>query len=164
MAEQQPSTLVIGMGNPFLGDDGVGWHIAELVRREVADRLPGVDIDCAALGGLSLMERLIGYDRAIVIDALNTGRPSGTIRVLPLDALPELGGAHMRSVHDTSLHSALRLGEALGIHLPAEITVVGVEARVGVEFTEALTPAIQGAIPQAARQVVELLHQIRGKE
>jgi Ni,Fe-hydrogenase maturation factor len=53
---QSEKTLVIGLGNPILGDDGVGWVVA----REVEDRLPQMDhpveVDCLSLGGLSLME------------------------------------------------------------------------------------------------------------
>jgi len=52
-------TLIIGLGNPMLGDDGVGWRVAEKVCRELpADE--SVIVDCLSLGGISLMEHLIG--------------------------------------------------------------------------------------------------------
>ncbi len=70
-------TLVLGMGNPILGDDGVGVRIAQ----EVQVALPadaGVDVSEACVGGLSLMERMVGYDTVILVDALCTGsRASG---------------------------------------------------------------------------------------
>ena len=53
------NTLVIGLGNPILGDDGVGWVVAEGIARLTEDR-PEIEVDTVALGGLSLMERLTG--------------------------------------------------------------------------------------------------------
>ena len=58
-------TLVVGLGNPTLGDDGVGWKVAE----EIEQHLPhgqSIAVDRLSLGGISLMEHLIGYDRTIV--------------------------------------------------------------------------------------------------
>ena len=52
-------TLMIGLGNPILGDDGVGWRVAEEVTRKT-NRPADIEVDCVALGGLSLMERLTG--------------------------------------------------------------------------------------------------------
>ncbi|MBI5713137.1 MAG: hydrogenase maturation protease [Chloroflexi bacterium] len=63
-------TVVIGLGNPILGDDGVGWRVVEAVQEQINDS--SVDVDCAAVGGITLMEHLIGYDRAILIDAVIT--------------------------------------------------------------------------------------------
>ena len=73
--------LVIGLGNPILGDDGVGWKVAEAVSNSLFPRpsLPpkdggnNIEVDCASLGGLSLMERMIGYERVILIDSMETG-------------------------------------------------------------------------------------------
>ena len=57
-------TIVVGLGNPILGDDGVGWRVAQAVQALA----PEADVECQALGGLSLMERLVGYQRAIIVD------------------------------------------------------------------------------------------------
>jgi len=65
-------TLVIGLGNPILGDDGVGWKVAKELTTLI-DPDTSVEIDCASLGGLSLMERMLGYQRVIVIDSMETG-------------------------------------------------------------------------------------------
>ncbi len=62
------STLVVGLGNPILSDDGVGWRVAERVREAVDDA--EVDVLCLSLGGLSLVEHLAGYRRAIIVEPL----------------------------------------------------------------------------------------------
>lgn len=153
------ATLVVGLGNPILGDDGIGWCVAEAVQ----DRLTAagerqVEVDCLALGGLSLMERLVGYERAIVIDAIQTrdGR-AGAVYVLPLEDLPDLSAGHTTAAHDTSLQTALALGRSMGVSLPRDITVVAVEADRVYDFSDALTPGVKAAIPEAVAAVVNLM-------
>jgi hydrogenase maturation protease len=160
----RPHTLVIGLGNPLLGDDGVGWHVAEQVRRAIGDDLPDVEIECLAVGGLSLMERMVGYEWAIVIDALESGKAQGTVQVLPLAALPEPEAGHLYSAHDTSFRNALRVGSALGAPLPSRVTVVGIEACCGFDFTETLSPAVSAAIPEAVQAVIALLRESGEKD
>jgi hydrogenase maturation protease len=153
---KNPIILVVGLGNPILGDDGVGWRVAEVVGAGLND--PAVTVECLALGGLSLMERLIGYDRAIIIDALySTGDAMGQVCCFPLASLSEPAGRHMTAAHDTTLQVALRLGQAMGAALPAEITVVGIKAERVYDFSETLSPAVAAAVPKAAQMVLALL-------
>ena len=154
-------TLVVGLGNPILGDDGVGWRVAETVRASLlASNGHGrhVEVECFALGGLSLMERLVGYERAIIADAIQTsdGEP-GNIYCLSLDDLPDLSAGHTTAAHDTSLQTAIRLGRAMGAVLPHEISLVGIEARRVFDFSEELSPAVAGAVPRAAQIIMRLL-------
>ena len=154
-------TLIIGLGNPLLGDDGVGWRVAELVRQRLKNKYPEVEVDCLAVGGLSLMERLVDSDRAILIDSLMTGQsPEGTLLCLELEDLPDLTAEHMTNAHDTSLQTALRLGRSLGVKLPEKVTIVGIEANKVYDFSEALTPAVAEAVPRAVDKVFELLDKI----
>lgn len=157
-----PKTLVIGLGNPILGDDGVGWRVAENVQRWIEGS--GVDVDCFALGGLSLMERMIGYDRAIVIDAVATGQTPGAVSCIQLDELPEFSSVHTTSAHDTSLQNALRVGRKMGAHLPETVMVVGVEAERLYDFSEDLPPAVAAAVPRAVQMVLDLLKQFSPEE
>jgi len=155
------TTLIIGLGNPILGDDAVGWRVAEAVQRLLAETEPelagAAEVDCVALGGLSLMERMVGYDRAIVIDALAPGGPPGVVSHCDLEALPDYSSFNSTAPHDASLQTALRLGRAMGARLPEVVTVVGVEAERLYEFSEELTPAVAAAVPVAARRVIDLL-------
>ena len=151
-------TLVIGLGNPILGDDGVGWRIAEEVKNQLALDSP-VDVDCLSLGGISLMERLIGYDRAILIDAFALDEPIGSILVLKLSDLPNYSAFHTTSTHDTSLQNAIELGKSMGAHLPDDIIVVGIATKHVYDFSENLSPPIADAVPQAANIVLNLLKQ-----
>ena len=154
-------TLIVGLGNPILGDDGVGWRIVERLNAELSDpafKTPGVDMECLAVGGLSLMEHLIGYDRVILVDALNTGQnPQGSVFTFPLEDLPNRAIGHLSSAHDTTIQNAIQVGRSMGAHLPQEITIVAVEAVNVYEFSEELTPPVAAAVDVAVQKVLELL-------
>ena len=151
-------TLVVGLGNPILGDDGVGWKVAENVRSLISSYAE-VDVDCLSLGGISLMERLIGYERAILIDAFASDDEPGSVRVLELDSVPDYSAFHITSAHDTSLQNALKLGRGIGAVLPEEIMVVGIATSHIYDFSEELSPSVEAAIPRATQMVIDLVTQ-----
>lgn len=152
-------TIVVGLGNPILGDDGVGWKAAEEVSRHLG-KFPDVVVECYSLAGLSLMEQLIGYERVILIDSLNTGNHTqGEVVTFTLDRLEDLTYGHSASAHDASLKTALRAGRSMGQLLPADadIHVVAIEARHVYDFKEELSPEIAAAVPVAVQKVLDLL-------
>lgn len=143
--------LVLGLGNPILGDDGVGWHVADAVEHSLDGSNDSVTVERAALGGLHVMERLIGYDRAIIIDAIHTGRQAaGTVNVFPLEELSDPSLGYTNSSHDTSLRTALEVGRTLGARLPSRVTIVAVETTREYDFSEELSPSVRAAVPRAA--------------
>jgi hydrogenase maturation protease len=150
-------TIVVGLGNPILGDDGVGWQIAQELQQ--TQNIPSdVTIECQAVGGISLMESLIDYDRAIIIDAIITHQAQlGSVNLYTLEDLPDHTSGHMTSAHDTSLQDALKLGQTLGAHLPSEISIITVESQNVYEFSDILTPPVMAAIPCALKLIQELL-------
>ncbi len=151
--------LVIGLGNPILGDDGVGWRVAEDVERHRTRAAPDVDVEQVALGGLRLMERLIGYDRVIILDAIHTGKdPPGTVTRLSLDELAAPVAGYCNASHDTSLRTALEVGRALGAHLPDRVTIVAVETARDYVFSEQLSPPVAAAVPQASALALDALN------
>jgi hydrogenase maturation protease len=104
------------------------------------------------------MESLVGYDIAIIIDAIATHRvPIGTIRSLSLDDLSDPSAGHLGSVHDTSLQNAIKIGRDLHLELPKKIIIVAIEARKIYDFSEELSPEVSASIPEAVRITLELL-------
>jgi hydrogenase maturation protease len=151
-------TIIIGLGNPILSDDGVGWKVIERVNASLDSRHPDIETDCVSIGGLSLMERMIGYQRAIVVDSMETGQsPAGSVRVFPLNTLTNPTAGHSASAHDTSLLTALQTAETMSMHVPSSVTVVAIEARNVYDFSEELSPAVAEAVPLAAQAVLNLL-------
>ena len=160
----RPRTLVVGLGNPTRGDDGVGWRVIDALRVGLAtaegDLSGDVETDQLAVGGLTLMEQLVGYERAILVDAISTGRvPPGTVTCLPLSELETRLTGHLDSSHDAGVLAALEAGRALGAPLPDEITAVAVEARILDDFDEELSQEVAAAVPHAVATVLRLLEE-----
>ncbi len=150
-------TLVVGLGNPILGDDGVGWRVVqELQTRHALN--DGAEMDCLSLGGLRLMERMLGYERVILVDALvDESIPPGEVHVFPLEALPNPSAGHTASAHDVSLRTALEMAQHLGWAVPSQVWVVGISVTPHFDFSERLSPNVEAAIPQAIKAVQDLL-------
>jgi len=144
--------LVLGLGNPLVTDDSVGLRVAAKLQPLLADR-PDVDVSEDYWGGLRLMERMVGFDRAIVIDAICTGAPPGTIHHLTPASIPT---QRSTSSHDVNLPTALALGRSAGLHLPGDehILLVGIEAEDILSFGEQCTPAVEAAIAPAVQEVL----------
>ena len=146
-------TLILGLGNPILTDDGVGIHI---VRAVAAHAQPdGPVLAEASVGGIRLLDVLAGYERVILVDAIQTpgGRPGEIYLLHPNDLRASL---HSGSTHDLSLPGALALGRQLGLLLPADeaVTIVAVEVEDVLTFGESCTPAVADAIPVAVEKVL----------
>jgi hydrogenase maturation protease len=147
-------TLVLGLGNPILTDDGVGIQVV----KEAAIRCQACDVTFAqaSLGGLRLLDALTGYDRVILVDAILTvdGKPGDIYRLGPGDVQASL---HSDSTHDMSLPCALALGRKLGIKLPEDdaFTIIAVEAQDVLNFGETPTLAVAAALPAAVEMVLD---------
>lgn len=148
-------TLVLGLGNPLVTDDSVGLRVAAELKPLLAEE-PDVEVSEDFWGGLRLMERMVGFDRAVVIDAMCSGAPPGTIHRLTPGSIPTQRSA---SAHDVSLPTALALGRQAGYQLPGDdhILLVGIEAEDILTFGEECTPAVRAAIPLAVREVLAVL-------
>ncbi len=149
-------TLVLGLGNPILTDDGVGVLVAEEVRRNLPVDTP-IDIKEVSVGGLSLMESMIGYDRVILIDAFqNANGHPGTVHKMNLQDLIDISPTqHSASPHDASLVTALEAGQRLGFHLPKEITIFAIEVDNIEEFCDQPTPSVAAVIPHVTDSVLK---------
>lgn len=151
--------LVIGLGNPILGDDAVGWVVVRKVQEEIHDR-SDLEFDYLSLGGLSLMERLVGYKQVVLVDSfLDKDLQPGQVLFGKLDTFIEKTAGHSTSAHDTSLQNALKLGRKINIDLPddQEISVVAIVSQKVYDFTEELTPAILEAVPKAVNLVKKFI-------
>lgn len=153
-------TLILGLGNPILTDDGVGIHVV----RAVAAHVQPADLVFAeaSVGGLRLLDTLTGYERAILVDAIQTpgSRPGQVYLLHPNDLRASL---HSGSTHDLSLPGALALGRELGQVLPADeaVTIVAVEVEDVLTFGESCTPTVAAAIPGAVEMVLACIHNAR---
>jgi len=150
--------LVLGLGNPLVSDDSVGLRVAEKLKPLLAGR-SDVEVSEDYWGGLRLMERMIGFDRAIIIDAIQSGAPPGTVHRLTPDSISTQRSA---SAHDVNLPTALEFGRKAGVALPKndDILLVGIEAEDILNFGEQCTPAVEAAIPLAVGTVMRAIEEM----
>jgi hydrogenase maturation protease len=154
------TTLVVGLGNPLRGDDGIGPLVAEAFARSLPPDAE-VEVDEVPEGGLRLMERLVGHDAAILVDALRSGEhPVGSVLRLEVDDLPT---RHAASSHDLSLAAAIDLARSIGLQVPARPMIVAVEVAKVAEFSAECTPKVQGAVPAAVAAVHDCLRRLRAE-
>lgn len=149
-------TLILGLGNPILTDDGVGVLVAEEVRSRLPEDTP-IDITEVSVGGLTLMETMIGYDRVILIDAfqrLHDNCP-GKVHRMSLEDLRSISPTqHSASPHDASLVTALETGQRMGLPLPQDITIFAIEVENVMDFSDQPTQLIAAVIPQVTEAVL----------
>jgi hydrogenase maturation protease len=143
------STLVLGMGNPILSDDGVGLYVAE--RLQAGPMPDGVEVQLSEVAGLRLLELVKGYDKVVIVDALRSGREPGAI--VRYEAREFKGGHRYGSAHSIGLHTALELGRQLGMPMPEDVTVFAVEAEDIETFGEDFSPPVAAA----AEKVIDLV-------
>ncbi|HOX29118.1 MAG TPA: hydrogenase maturation protease [bacterium] len=148
-------TLIIGMGNIIMSDDGVGIRIA----RVLSDRLSGkqdVDVRETPLTGMNLVTMIEGYETAIIIDAIKTVEPApGVLHKFDLDELALT--MHITSPHGTNLYTAVELGRRCGLKMPRKITIFGIEIEDATVFSEECTPVIESRLSAIADEIMKQL-------
>ncbi|MFD8200848.1 hydrogenase maturation protease [Streptomyces sp. NPDC003470] len=160
-APSRPHTLVAGVGNVFLGDDGFG---VEAVRLLAGQDLPaGVEVTDTGIRGVHLAYQLLdGYDTLILLDATARGGPPGSLYLIeapepgtgPAPAGTALDGHRMSPDAVLALLGTLCAGT--GARPPRRVLVVGCEPGT-VEEGIGLSPPVAAAVPDAVRMVGELV-------
>lgn len=149
-------TIILGVGNPILSDDGVGIHVVNELKKHIKNL--DVKIEEAHTGGMNLLDLILGYDKAIIIDAIKTNESERNGEVKRIN-LRDISTTYSCNPHDISLSEALELAKQLGEErIPKEIILIGITMKkMPCEFGEKLTEEIAAAVPRA----VEItLHEI----
>jgi len=149
----QPGTLILGLGNPLRGDDGVGPRVVqELTRRGLPQGVVALD---GGTGGLDVLQVMEGRERVVVVDAADIGRDPGQFVRFTLGQARLAGAVRAFSLHDAGLSEVLALANALGRPLP-DLVIFSVQpAEIG--WKTALSPAVEAALPALVDAVLDEL-------
>ena len=141
--------VVVGVGNAFRGDDGVGLAVVERLRGAVP---AGVEILTCEQEASRVIDAIEGREAAVLVDASSLGAAPGTIHRFDASAEPIPARSFRSSTHAFGVGEAIELARALG-KLPGTVVVYGVE---GGEFSagEGLSPAVAAAVEPAANAVM----------
>jgi len=152
-------TLVLGIGNPLLADDGAGIHA---IRRLKADPTTPVDVDPVDGGTLSfaLTGLVEDADQLIVIDAADLAAVPGTIGLFKGREMDDFLCSHPgRTVHELALLDVLGMALLTG-HLPERRALIGIQPE-RVDWGEELTPAVARSVSRACLLAVDLVAEWR---
>jgi len=147
------NTLILGIGNPILGDDGVGFHVAKELERLIKDDT--MDIGDASTGGLNLLDIIMGYEKVVIIDAIKTegGEPGEIYRLRPEDFSKSVHLA--TSMHDLNFPTVIEIGNKLmPEEMPREIVIFAIEVEEIEKFTEEMTTKVKEAVPKVVNLVL----------
>jgi len=148
-------TIVLGVGNPILKDDGAGIHVVRQLKEYVND--PDVTLDEAMTGGMNLLDMILGYEKAIIVDTIKLkNAKTGEIKRLPIH---DFSSDHSSNPHDVGLLEAIKLAKTLGEdRIPKEIVIIGISVNETQNaFGEQLSKKIASAVPKAAETVLSEL-------
>jgi hydrogenase maturation protease len=150
--------VLIGIGQTLRGDDGAGpasvqwWE--KKYYRNAPD--PSIRILYAETPGLSLLEFLEGFDAAVFVDSIQTGRPPGSISIFNPVPSPEKMVSSGKTAHGIGLLETLAIANRTGHPLPSRLILVGIEA-ARFDIGEDLDPVVRSALPQAAKAIQDCI-------
>lgn len=148
------STLVLGLGNPLLSDDGVGLVLLEALR-ESGTWDDGVELVDGGTWGLSLLPVIADCNRVLVLDAVRAGHEAGAVVRGTGQDVPRLY-SYPLSPHQIDLREVLAAAELIGA-VPSELEVVGVEPASTDGPCLDLTEPVAAAVPKAVREARSIL-------
>ena len=144
------NTLILGIGNPILTDDGVGIKIAQRLKEENA-KLKVIETSEA---GIILLDLIAGYDKLIIIDSIKTekGKPGDLYKLELGDLKPS---KDFSSFHGISIATAFELGQKMGYNMPKFVSIYAVNIKDNTTFGENCTEEIKERIPFITKQIIE---------
>lgn len=143
-------TLILGVGNTLLGNDGVGIEVVRKLKEDV--KFKDVDIEETSEAGINLLAPLVGYEKLIIVDSIQTraGKAGAIYRFRQKDLK---SSSRLRLSHNTGISTVLALGKKMRLSLPKKVTFFAVEIEKEDVFGEGFTGKVKEAIPM----VVELI-------
>jgi hydrogenase maturation protease len=148
------STLILGLGNALLADEGVGVEVIRRLKAELAHRDDLRFLDGGTLS-FTLAGAIADSGRLIVVDAAALGAAPGTVRVLEGDAMDRQLRTRGKGVHEVSLGDLMDMAR-LTASLPARRAIVGIQPSK-IDWGAQLTPTLEVAVPTAMAAVRDLI-------
>ena len=153
---QTNNTLILGIGNTLLSDEGVGIHMLDYLREHFPE-LPGDSYLDGGTLSFTLASWIEEADNLIVVDAAELNSSPGDVEVFEGDALDRFAGKTKRSVHEVSLGDLLQIAH-LTDALPRNRALVAIQPG-NIDWGPDLSDPVTRALPAAAREVVRLTRQ-----
>lgn len=157
MDENKNNTLILGIGNDILTDDGIGPKLVHKLKK--TRKYPQVAFQTATVGGLEILELIRDYKRVIFIDAIKTkdGVPGTIYQLTPSHYKETL---HLSNFHDVSFLAALDLAKQMEISIPDQIDIIAVEIVEDLIFSNKFSPPIAKKYKAIFSEVLDLVEKM----
>jgi hydrogenase maturation protease len=143
-------TVVLGIGNLIMQDEGVGVRVVEALERD--HTMPdGVTLLDGGTSAMEMLDELSDLDHLIVVDAINAGKPPGTLLRIDGEDVPSFFRTRL-SPHQIGLPDVLASLEFLGAQ-PKRMVILGVQPQT-MELGMELTPLVAAQVPALVNQVL----------
>ena len=151
---ERKNTVVVGLGNPLMTDEGVGIHILHRLMAG-SERSGDVDFIDLGLSLMSVVHAIAGRGKAILVDCTCMSDPPGTIRRFSPDEVASIKAMAHFSLHEGDLLDALALSQKLGEY-PEEVVIFGIQPETiapGEGLSSVLQERLQGYIDIVSTEV-----------
>lgn len=140
--------VVVGIGNPYLQDDRAGVVIVELLEKEGLD----CHTEVVYTVGFEVMDKIRGYERAIIVDACMLGNEPGSILEVTVD---DIFSTHsLVNSHAITLGTTLKTGLlCFPEEMPADIRIILIEVKAIKEFTQQMSPEVEVAVEAVVERI-----------
>jgi hydrogenase maturation protease len=151
-------TLILALGNPILSDDAVAFEVADHLTEHLDSTQ--YDIIKSSAATMDIIPKLAGYDRLVVIDAIQLGSaPLGTVHRFSLADLDST--VRKSSPHDINFATAFSMAEQWGYHIPADIRIYGIEVKELSKFSQNCTPEIKEKLHVIEKHILNDISKIK---
>lgn len=148
------NTLILGIGNTILSDEGIGIHVVEHLKSSLSGRSDVTLLDGGTLS-FTLAQDIAGHDRLIVVDAARLDAAPGTLQVFEGEEMDARLRGGLQSVHEVGLSDLMDIAR-LTDSLPSPRALVGIQPEF-MDWGNEPTPVVAAAIPGAAEAIDSLL-------
>jgi hydrogenase maturation protease len=152
-ADHPNRKVVLGLGNLLLGDEGFGIHAVQYLQARAGAQFPVEWVDGGVLG-LNLLPLVEECSHLLVLDAVDAGKPGGTLIEMTQDEIPLYSGMKL-SEHQVGFQEVLAVAKFRG-HYPSHLHLIGVQS-VDLSTSIELSPAVLAALPAIYQSTTNLL-------
>jgi len=158
-SSRTPSLAVIGVGNPYRGDDGIGIYLMEQIKQDnTIDQ--GIEYIDGGIGGMNLFHKMSSYPRVLLVDAVNCGKQPGDYVFFSAEAITSSNKmSSLVSTHGSDLFEVIQQVRGFNEH-PPDIYVFGVQPEdvsLRKDFSEGITKNLSVLVSELKQRIDALI-------
>ena len=151
------STLVLGLGNTLLRDDGIAVRVIEELRKQSPDS-EEMEFRTSALSGLALVDEILGFNKVVIVDAVQS-ETHNIGEVFPIQEAELSRHARGASPHFVGLATLLHYCRSYGLTAPEKMHILGIEVQDPFSFDEKLSNEMEAVLPDITEKARKWIQQ-----